>query len=220
MSPARTTLHNEDVEHEHSDINVGRVIASAIILAVVVVVVSQLLMWGLFGSSRAGAANDPHVSPLAAPATDDAEEPRSGSPFFTPETIGRAAAADRRADGLAAAARQGAEAAARLRLGQPGRRRRAHADRRGQEADSSSAGCRCAKARRCRRRSARACRRAARPRAAATITLPAAEQAQPAAARPRRRQAAPPAGAGTRRSAPAPSRTGRAGTETHVRTRD
>ena len=40
-------LHNVDIEHEHSDINVKAVVASAIIL-IVVGVISQLLMWGLF----------------------------------------------------------------------------------------------------------------------------------------------------------------------------
>ena len=60
-------LHNEDVEHEHSDVNIRAVIGSAIVLFVVVVV-SQLLMWGLFGVfERQAAANEPAVSPLAAP---------------------------------------------------------------------------------------------------------------------------------------------------------
>ena len=79
-------LHNEDVEHEHSDINIRAVIASAIIM-VVVVAVSQFLMWGLFGIfERQARANDPEVSPLAAP---QANMPKNtmGSPYFN-ESVG------------------------------------------------------------------------------------------------------------------------------------
>jgi hypothetical protein len=74
-------LHNEDVDHEHSDINVRAVIGSAIILAVVVIV-AQVLMWGLFEvfESRAK-ANDPVVSPLA-PAAADMPRNTQASPFF------------------------------------------------------------------------------------------------------------------------------------------
>jgi hypothetical protein len=74
-------LHNEDVDHEHSDINVRAVVGSAIILAVVVIV-SQVLMWGLFEvfESRAE-ATDPVVSPLAQPATDMPKNTQE-SPFF------------------------------------------------------------------------------------------------------------------------------------------
>jgi hypothetical protein len=74
-------LHNEDVDHEHSDINVRAVVASAIILAVVGIV-SQVLMWGLFEvfESRAR-TTDPVVSPLAQPAADMPKNTQ-GSPFF------------------------------------------------------------------------------------------------------------------------------------------
>jgi hypothetical protein len=76
-------LHNEDVDHEHRDINVRAVIGSAIILAVVVIV-SQVLMWGMFEvfESRAK-ASDPVVSPLAQPAADMPKNTQ-GSPFFNP----------------------------------------------------------------------------------------------------------------------------------------
>src|SRR5688572_21726032 len=52
-------LHNEDIDHEHRDINVKAVIGSAIILGAVALV-SQLAMWLLFGflDSQA-AARDP-----------------------------------------------------------------------------------------------------------------------------------------------------------------
>jgi hypothetical protein len=80
-------LHNEDVAHEHSDVNIRAVIASAIIL-VVVVGVSQVLMWGLFGVfEKRAATTDPIVSPLApAPAT----MPRNqvGTAVFSPDTVG------------------------------------------------------------------------------------------------------------------------------------
>jgi hypothetical protein len=80
-------LHNEDVDHEHSDVNVRAVIGSVIVLAVVVVV-SQLLMWGLFNVMESQAqANDPNVSPLAKPAV---QMPRTTqeSPFFNPSAGG------------------------------------------------------------------------------------------------------------------------------------
>ena len=79
-------LHNVDVEHEHSDINLRAVIGSAIIL-IVVVTVSQLLMWGLFVVfERQAAANEPALSPLAA---SPASMPKNqmGTAVFTPETI-------------------------------------------------------------------------------------------------------------------------------------
>src|SRR6185436_3654486 len=80
-------LHNEEVDHEHADINVRGVVASAIVL-VVVGLISQVIIWVLFGVlEKQAAANDPQVSPLAAtPAT----MPRSqvGTPVFAPESVG------------------------------------------------------------------------------------------------------------------------------------
>ena len=79
-------LHNVDIEHEHSDINLRAVIGSAIIL-IVVVTVSQLLMWGLFVVfENQAAANEPAISPLAA---SPASMPKNqiGTAVFTPETI-------------------------------------------------------------------------------------------------------------------------------------
>ena len=80
-------LHNVDVDHEHADVNVRALIGSAIAL-VVVGVVSQILMWGLFGLfEKQAAANDPAMSPLAAP---PAAMPRNqmGGAAFSPETVG------------------------------------------------------------------------------------------------------------------------------------
>ncbi len=79
-------LHNVDVEHEHRDISLKAVIASAIILFVVVVV-SQLLMWGLFTFfEQQATVNEPAVSPLAAPPTTMPKN-QIGTAVFTPETM-------------------------------------------------------------------------------------------------------------------------------------
>jgi hypothetical protein len=64
-------LHNDDVAHEHSDVNIRAVIASAVVVAVVCAV-TAVLMYGLFWyvlESQA-AARDPRLSPLAMPATE------------------------------------------------------------------------------------------------------------------------------------------------------
>lgn len=76
-------LHNVDVEHEHRDIDVKMVVGSIVVL-VVVVLVSQVLMWALFGLfERQAVASDPQVSPLAAPPADMPKTTRE-SPFFNP----------------------------------------------------------------------------------------------------------------------------------------
>ena len=63
-------LHNEDVAHEHSDVDIRAVITSAIVLTVVALG-SLVLMYGLFGwFEREAAARDPQVSPLSRPATE------------------------------------------------------------------------------------------------------------------------------------------------------
>jgi hypothetical protein len=59
-------LHNEDVAHEHSDINVRAIITSAVVLGGVVAVVFGL-MYGAFRFMNDQAqGNDPQLSPLAA----------------------------------------------------------------------------------------------------------------------------------------------------------
>jgi hypothetical protein len=79
-------FHNVDVEHEHSDINVRAVIGSAIVLFMVVVV-SQLLMWALFVVfDKQAAANEPPISPLAAPPSTMPNN-QVGTAVFTPETV-------------------------------------------------------------------------------------------------------------------------------------
>ena len=84
--PEADLLHNVDVEHEHADINIRAVIGSAIILFVVVVV-SQLVMWGLFVVfEKQATANEPAVSPLAAPPTTMPKN-QIGTAVFTPETM-------------------------------------------------------------------------------------------------------------------------------------
>ena len=66
---AHDDLHNEDVAHEQSDINVRAVLMSAAIL-VVVGLVSHVVIYFLFGWLQAdAAAKDPIGSPLAVPAT-------------------------------------------------------------------------------------------------------------------------------------------------------
>lgn len=80
-------LHNVDVEHEHRDVDIKALIGSAIALAAVVLV-SQLLMWLLFGFFEGqAAANDPQVSPLAAPPADMPTTTRE-SPYFNPSVGG------------------------------------------------------------------------------------------------------------------------------------
>jgi hypothetical protein len=80
-------LHNEDIDHEHRDVNIKAVISSAIILAVVALG-SQLAMWLLFGVFESqAAARDPQLSPLQAPAVQMPPNTRE-SPFFNPSVGG------------------------------------------------------------------------------------------------------------------------------------
>ena len=112
-------MHNEDVAHEHSDVNFRTVLASGTAL-LVVIAVSALLMYGLmrFLESQA-AANDPQLSPLA--------ESRRDAQGTAP--------ADRRARESAQIPAGRTGQARRVRLDQPDPGDRARADRRGQEAD-------------------------------------------------------------------------------------
>ena len=69
-------LHNEDVAHEHSDINVRAVIVFALGMAAVVMVCA-LAAAGLFNVfERMARSNDPAVSPVAVPAGQEPPEPR------------------------------------------------------------------------------------------------------------------------------------------------
>jgi hypothetical protein len=83
MPPVRTDndpLRNEDVAHEHSDINV-RAIVMFLVCLTVVGIVSAAAMWGVFVVlEKRAAKNDPTLSPLAMPA---AEMPKTtASPTF------------------------------------------------------------------------------------------------------------------------------------------
>jgi hypothetical protein len=79
-------LHNEGVAHEHIDVNLRAIVMSAVIL-VVVGLVSQVLMYLLFGwFEREAAANDPVLSPIAVPATE--MPTTSDSPFFSTGVTG------------------------------------------------------------------------------------------------------------------------------------
>jgi hypothetical protein len=80
-------LHNEDIDHEHRDVNIKAVIGAAIILAVVALA-SQLAMWLLFGFFESqAAARDPQLSPLQAPSVEMPKNTRE-SPFFNPSVGG------------------------------------------------------------------------------------------------------------------------------------
>jgi hypothetical protein len=64
------SLHNEDVAHEHTDINV-RAIVLFLVGLTAVGVLSAVAMWGVFVVlERQAAKNDPPQSPLAMPARE------------------------------------------------------------------------------------------------------------------------------------------------------
>ena len=63
-------MHNDDVAHEHSDVNVRAVLTATAVIAVVCVI-SAALMYGLFWwvLEKQAEGRDPRLSPLAIPAT-------------------------------------------------------------------------------------------------------------------------------------------------------
>ena len=75
-------LHNEEVAHEHIDVNVRGLITSAIVLVTIAVVtwVAMLLLFRYMESFAA--ANDPPVSPLARAATQ-MPKTTNESPYFS-----------------------------------------------------------------------------------------------------------------------------------------
>ena len=76
-------LHNPDVAHEHSDINVRAVLTAAGIVAAVVIA-TGVLMWLLFGwLERDALGRDPQLSPIAAPPVQ-MPATTTASPFFGP----------------------------------------------------------------------------------------------------------------------------------------
>ena len=117
-------MHNDDIAHEHVDINIPALIWSAVILAVVVVGTASLMLL-LFNFLESEAqARDPKLSPLAMPAT--AMPPTTtASPFFgsapDPKLMTGEPPALKRCGGRTAGA-------PRLRLGGREGRCRAHPD--------------------------------------------------------------------------------------------
>jgi hypothetical protein len=74
-------LHNPDVAHEQSDVNVRALLAFAVGLAVVTAVIFVLMAWLFNFLERRAAASDPAISPLAQPATQMPTR-TTGSPYF------------------------------------------------------------------------------------------------------------------------------------------
>ena len=73
---AHDGLYNEDVAHEHSDVNIRALLMFCLGLVVVTAVV-QVAMWGLFVVfERQAVQNDPVLSPLMLPAGELPPEPR------------------------------------------------------------------------------------------------------------------------------------------------
>src|SRR6187402_344080 len=69
-------LHNDDVDHEHSDVNIRAILGSAVGLFAVLGVCA-LIVLGLFNFLESqAAANDPVMSPLSQPTGKLPPEPR------------------------------------------------------------------------------------------------------------------------------------------------
>jgi hypothetical protein len=74
-------LHNPDVAHEQSDVNVRALLAFAVGLVVATAAIFVLMGWLFNFLERRAAANDPAISPLARPATQMPTR-TTGSPYF------------------------------------------------------------------------------------------------------------------------------------------
>src|SRR4051794_3572522 len=75
-------MHNEDVAHEHSDVDIRTVLAFAAGMAVVVII-SAVLMWITFRAFESqAAARDPQLSPVAPPV---GQEPAGAPRLLTDE---------------------------------------------------------------------------------------------------------------------------------------
>lgn len=74
-------MHNDDVAHEHSDINIPALIWSAVILAAVVAVTAGLMLLLFNVLENQARARDPKLSPLAMPPTT-MPPTTMASPFF------------------------------------------------------------------------------------------------------------------------------------------
>jgi hypothetical protein len=74
-------LHNDAVDHEHSDVNIQAILSFGGIVAVVTVVCA-VIVWGFFVFLESqAAARDPKMSRLALPATQ-MPKTTAGSPYF------------------------------------------------------------------------------------------------------------------------------------------
>ncbi len=69
-------LHNEDVAHEHSDVNVRAVLVFIVVLSVVCIGAGAAMLAVFNVLEGQAAKEDPIVSPLAAPAGQEPPEPR------------------------------------------------------------------------------------------------------------------------------------------------
>ena len=125
-------MDNDDVAHEHSDVDIRTILAFGAGM-VGVVAVSFVLMWRLFRVlERQAAASDPQLSPLAAdvplPTSRSANELLPPEPRLQTNEPGH----------LEKFRMDGDEGARELRLGQQSGGRRAHADRGGEKADPAA----------------------------------------------------------------------------------
>jgi hypothetical protein len=75
-------MHNDDVAHEHSDVNISALVWSMVVMFGVVIG-TAVLMYALFFFvlEKQALARDPKLSPLALPATT-MPTTTTGSPFF------------------------------------------------------------------------------------------------------------------------------------------
>jgi hypothetical protein len=74
-------LHNEDVAHEHSDVNIRAILLFGIGMAVVTAISAAVVAGAFVLFERQAAANDPRLSPLAGKPTQ-MPATTTGSPFF------------------------------------------------------------------------------------------------------------------------------------------
>jgi len=74
-------MHNDDVAHEHSDVNIPVLVWSAVVLAAVVAVTAVLMLLLFRFLESQAASRDPKLSPLAMPATT-MPATTNASPFF------------------------------------------------------------------------------------------------------------------------------------------
>lgn len=74
-------LHNPEVAHEHSDIDVRAIIWSGVLLMVVCAVTAGLMYVAFYAFENLAARNDPPVSPLTAPPTQ-MPPTTTASPYF------------------------------------------------------------------------------------------------------------------------------------------